>query len=314
MTRIYGRRQLLYLLSSSAMTVAACSFPKRSQQSRGSNSEEGEDQGLHFAVVGDTGRGNRAQYAVARAMARHHQETAFPLVLLTGDNIYEDGEMAKVRKVFEKPYRPLLKQAVQFRAVLGNHDIREGNGNGQVAYPGFNMDGRYYSFRRGLAHFFALDTNENSDWDQQLAWLKSTLANSDAPWKIIYGHHPIYSSGSRHGNSPDLIEKLCPIFQQYAVQLYCCGHDHNYERTHPIQGTTYLISGAGSGTRPVGKSAWTAYSEEILSFASVQVHPDKLLITGLDRQNNVIDQGVIPRAVTGHGPQPINIAALASRG
>ena len=227
-------------------------------------------------------------------MENHYKEAPFPLVLMAGDNIYEDGEIKKLKKVFERPYRKLLSQDVQFRAVLGNHDIRENNGDQQVAYPPFNMEGRYYNFRQGIAEFFALETNKSAPWEAQLTWLETALANSTAPWKIVLGHHPVYSSG-KHGNHPRLQETLCPLFKKYAVQLYCCGHDHHYERTYPIEGTTYLIAGGGSETRSVGSSSWTAYAQKVLSFASVEVSDEALVITGIDANNNVIDQGIIAR-------------------
>ena len=293
MPLFYSRRQFLLLLSSGAI-AASCRNPKNAQTVRPTAREDSNESLLRFVVVGDVGRGNRGQYAVARAMESHHKTAAFPFILLAGDNIYEDGEIKKLRKVFERPYRKLLNQGVQFRAVLGNHDIRENNGDHQVSYPPFNMAGRYYSFRQGEAEFFALDTNKNAAWEEQLAWLDSALASSTATWKIALGHHPVYSSG-KHGNHPRLQETLCPLFKKYAVQLYCCGHDHHYERSHPIDGTTYLIAGGGSETRSVGQSSWTAYAEKVLSFASVEVGKEALVITGIDADSNVIDQGIIAR-------------------
>jgi len=290
---LLSRRRLLLLLSSGAI-AASCNTLKNSQTNQPAASASSDKSLLRFVVVGDVGRGNRGQYAVARAMERHHNASAFPFILLAGDNIYEDGEIRKLRKVFERPYRELLNQGVQFRAVLGNHDIRENNGDQQVSYPPFNMEGRYYNFRQGEAEFFALDTNKNAAWEAQLAWLDAALASSTATWKIAFGHHPVYSSG-KHGNHPRLQETLSPLFKKYAVQLYCCGHDHHYERSHPIDGTTYLIAGGGSETRSVGQSSWTAHAQKVLSFASVEVGDDALVITGLDADNNVIDQGVIAR-------------------
>lgn len=301
MSSLHSRRQFLLLLSCGAVTAACSPIARRSlPNSNATDNAESQidDASLRFVVVGDVGRGNRGQYAVAKAMERHYQAVAFPLVLLMGDNIYEDGEVEKLKRVFERPYRNLLKQDVQFRAVLGNHDIRENDGDQQVVYAPFNMDGRYYRFREGPVEFFALETNKDAAWPEQLAWLEAALAGSDAPWKIVYGHHPIFSSG-KHGNHPRLQETLCPLFKQYGVQLYCCGHDHHYERTHDIDGTTYLIAGGGSETRPVGQSSWTAYAEKVLSFASVEVSDAALVITGFDSQSQVIDQGRIVRVAEG---------------
>jgi acid phosphatase len=243
--------------------------------------------------VADTGTGATGQYAVAGAMSRYHQLNPYDLVVLAGDNIYNNGEIEKIGAVFEQPYQVLLQQGVKFQAVLGNHDIRTANGDPQVRYPGFNMQGRYYTFRRGDVQFFALDTNHNADWKAQLPWLEKELSGSDAPWKIVFGHHQIYSSGQYGLNQP-FIETLTPIFQKYRVQLYINGHDHNYERTQPIKGTTYVVCGAGAGTRPMRRSEWTAHAASQLSFAAYEVYSDRIIISGIGTDNSVFDQGIIP--------------------
>ncbi|MBW4637008.1 MAG: metallophosphoesterase [Gloeocapsa sp. UFS-A4-WI-NPMV-4B04] len=247
---------------------------------------------LRFVSLADTGTGAKSQYAVAKAMTRYQSQNEFNLAILAGDNIYNDGEIEKINAVFERPYQPLLKQGVKFHACLGNHDIRTDNGDPQVSYPGFNMPGRYYTFRRDSIQFFALDTNHNADWKNQLIWLDQELSRSDAPWKIVFGHHQIYSSGNYGLNQP-LNKVLTPIFKKHGVQLYINGHDHNYERTRSINGTTYLICGAGAGVRPVGRSAWTEYSASKLSFAAFDVYSDRIIISGIGTNNRVFDRGII---------------------
>ncbi|MBE9128997.1 MULTISPECIES: metallophosphoesterase [unclassified Coleofasciculus] len=258
-----------------------------------SNSAE-EELLLRFVSVADTGTGATGQYAVARAMAAYHQQNPYDLIILAGDNIYNNGEIEKIDAVFEKPYQALLQQGVKFHACLGNHDIRTANGDPQVRYPGFNMQGRYYTFRREDVQFFALDTNYNADWQNQLPWLEQELSRSDAPWKIVFGHHQIYSSG-HYGVNRAFIQTLTPLFQQYQVSLYINGHDHSYERTQLINGTTYLICGAGAGTRPIGRSEWTAYSAARLSFAAVEVYRNSIVISGIGTDGQVFDQGIIKR-------------------
>ncbi|PSB04288.1 metallophosphoesterase [Merismopedia glauca] len=247
---------------------------------------------LRFVAVADTGMGDKGQYAVANAMTCYHQSHPFDLVLLGGDNIYYNGEIEKINSVFEEPYQALLQQNVKFQAVLGNHDIRTNNGEDELRYAAFNMTGRYYTFSRDRVQFFALDTNDNAPWDEQLKWLEENLAASKATWKIVYGHHPLYSSGV-HGGSDELIKLLSPLFSRYGVQVYICGHDHHYERTNPIKGTTYLICGGGAGTRIVGSSAYTAYSASILSFASFEVYPNRLEIRGIDNKGDLFDEKTI---------------------
>jgi 3',5'-cyclic AMP phosphodiesterase CpdA len=247
---------------------------------------------LRFVSVADTGTGARGQYAVAGAMNTYHKQNPYDLVVLAGDNIYNNGEIEKIGEVFERPYQPLLKQGVKFQACLGNHDIRTANGDLQVKYVGFNMKGRYYTFKRNQVQFFALDTNSNADWKNQLIWLEKELSLSNAPWKVVFGHHPIYSSG-QYGNNPDFIKTFTPLFKKYGVQLYINGHEHNYERTRAIDGTTYLICGAGAGNRPVGRSEWTGYSTSDLSFASYEVYKDRIEISAIATNNRVFDKGII---------------------
>ncbi|MBW4642906.1 MAG: metallophosphoesterase [Goleter apudmare HA4340-LM2] len=248
---------------------------------------------LRFVSVADTGTGDRGQYAVAKAMTAYHQQNPYDLVILAGDNIYNNGEIEKIKAVFERPYKDLLKQGVKFQACLGNHDIRTANGDPQVRYAGFNMQGRrYYTFNSGSVQFFALDTNGNADWKNQLLWLEKELSNSKAAWKVVFGHHPIYASGV-YGSNPNFIKTFTPLFKKYGVQLYINGHEHHYERTRTINGTTYLICGAGAGNRPVGKNEWTEYSTSNLSFATYEVYADKIELQGIGTDYRVFDQGII---------------------
>ncbi|WP_009633960.1 metallophosphoesterase family protein [Synechocystis sp. PCC 7509] len=248
---------------------------------------------FRFVSVADTGTGSKSQYAVAQAMTRYYQQKPYKLVVLAGDNIYNDGEIEKINAVFERPYQELLSQGVKFQACLGNHDIRTANGEPQLKYPGFNMRGRYYTFGQDSAQFFALDTNHNADWKAQLTWLDKELSQSIAPWKIVFGHHQIYSSGHYGLNQP-FVKTLAPIFQKHGVQLYINGHEHHYERTRSINGTTYLTCGAGAGTRPVGASEWTARANSELSFAAIELYSDRLEISGIDTKSIIFDKGVIP--------------------
>jgi hypothetical protein len=267
---------------------------------------------LRWIAVGDVGTGQQSQYKVAQTMSRYHKTHPFTSVLLVGDNIYASGEIAKIQQVFEEPYQDLLQQGVKFYAVLGNHDILSSQGEDQIRYSGFNMQGRYYTFSQGSVQFFALDTNLGHHQTEQLEWLETELARSQADWKIVLGHHPVYASGlhsirqqlvaqfgSLFGQSqpqPVLGDQLLPLFAKYNVQLYINGHEHHYERTRPIAGTTYLTCGIGGAQlRPTGKSSWTAFSSSQFGFAVAEVFADQLVIKGIGVNGQPFDQGVIRR-------------------
>ena len=177
--------------------------------------------------------------------------------------------------------------------MLGNHDIRTGNGDPQVAYAPFGMKGRWYSLRQGPVEFIMLDTKMNARWQQQLPWLRRTLAASTAPWKVVVGHHPIYSSGL-YGDDPAAIARLTPLFRQYGVQLYINGHEHHYERSTVIEGTTYLqVGGGGATLRPVIPSERSARAISRHSFVELTATRGSLELTGWDEEGRRIDSAVL---------------------
>jgi len=77
-------------------------------------------------------------------------------------------------------------------------------------------------------HVYVLNSNM-PDMSQQAAWLDSKLAQSDARWRIVSMHHPIYSSGRERDNS-DKREVLLPVLLKHRVDLVLQGHDHTYAR------------------------------------------------------------------------------------
>jgi len=250
---------------------------------------------LRLLAVADTGSADTRQQAVADQMAAVHRLRPVDLVVLGGDNIYPDGNLARVEASFERPYRQLLAAGVPFHAVLGNHDIRSGNGDPQLAYRPFGMKGRWYSLRRGPVELFMLDTNMNTPWQHQLPWLRKALERSTAPWKVVVGHHPIYSSGF-YGDDPAAIARLTPLFKRYGVQLYINGHEHHYERSRPLEGTTYLIvGGGGAHLRSVVPDAHAARAVSVHSFAELSASDRELEIVGWNAKGEVIDRAVLTR-------------------
>jgi hypothetical protein len=155
---------------------------------------------------------------------------------MLGDNIYGSERPQDFVKKFERPYEGILSQKIPFYAALGNHDDPT-----QRYYKPFNMNGeRFYTFKKGDARFFALDSNY---MDQvQLKWLEQQLSGANDRWKIAYFHHPIYSSGARHGSEVDLRTRVEPLF-------VFAGHEHFYERIVPQKGIYYFTQGGSAKLR-----------------------------------------------------------------
>jgi 3',5'-cyclic AMP phosphodiesterase CpdA len=280
-----NRRRLLQLLAWGGLATPAWLLQRSVWAGVGATTR--------FLAVADTGSGDANQRAVAQQMALVNRQRPVDLVLLGGDNIYPAGDIAMVQATFEKPYRELIAAGVPFHAVLGNHDIRTANGEQQLAYRPFGMKGRFYSLRQGLVEFFCLDTNVNADWARQLPWLSQSLARSSAPWKVVVGHHPVYSSGF-YGNDQAAQRRFAPLFRRYGVALYINGHEHHYERSKPIDGTTYLVVGGGGAyLRPVQPTDQSAKAISRFSFAELEANRDGLTITAWDAQGQRLDRALI---------------------
>jgi 3',5'-cyclic AMP phosphodiesterase CpdA len=249
---------------------------------------------LKFGVLGDFGTGGKEQYQLAEQMARLHTRFPYELVLTVGDNLYGSQGPNDFRKKFEVPYKPLLDGGVKFYASLGNHDSR-----GQRFYQLFHMDGRfYYTFSpRSDIRFFALDSTYLSP--EQIQWIDKALQSSGSDWKIAFFHHPLYSSGERHGSDQRLRKVLEPIFLQHNISVVFAGHDHFYERVIPQKGIAYFVVGSGGKLRDGNidaKSGLTARGFDTdLAFLAVEIVGDELYFNALSRQGHVVDSGVIKR-------------------
>jgi hypothetical protein len=250
---------------------------------------------LHFAVIGDNGTGDKPQYEVGEQMLQWYSRFQFPFVVMMGDNIYGSDRPQDFVKKFETPYKGLIDKGVKFYASLGNHDSRE-----QRYYKLYNMDGKlYYSFKapKEDVRFFAL---ESTYMDQdQLAWIENELKNSGEKWKIVYFHHPLYSSAGTHGSQLKLRAVLEPLFIKYDVSLVLNGHDHTYERIKPQNGILYFVEGSGGQLRKGDlrrNSPLTAFGNDTdRTFVLMEIDGDTLTWNTITGGGALIDSGTFPR-------------------
>ncbi len=248
---------------------------------------------VKFAVLGDTGTGSSSQYAVGKQAAAWHARFPFEFALLTGDNMYGSDDPKDFQRKFEMPYKPLLDAGVKFYASLGNHDDPN-----QRLYKPFNMNGeRYYSFKPANGvRFFALDSNYIDD--KQLQWLEKELAASGSDWKICFFHHPLYSSGDRHGSADLQREQLEPIFLKHGVDVVFSGHEHFYERLKPQKGIAYFTIGNSAKLRKgdILKTDMTAKGwDRGYGFMLMEISDDLLHFQMIGESGQTIDAGSVPR-------------------
>jgi acid phosphatase len=276
---------------------------------------------LHFAIIGDWGRyGRPDQAAVAQQMARACDQAKARFVISVGDNFYEDGAASvddpHWQRSFEQVYSAPSLQ-VPWYVILGNHDYR-GSVEAQLAYarthPRWGMPGRTFQQSHLLpggsaADFFYIDTSpmiaeyvgnphmpevNQQDVPAQLAWLDGALAASKAPWKLVFGHHPIYSAGVGHGSQEDMIRLVLPVLQKHGVQAYLAGHDHDLQ--HLKTGNLHLvISGGGSEHRLVGELPETMFGLPVSGFALASLSRQELQVRYIDDRGALLYTARVPR-------------------
>ncbi|HEY3249955.1 MAG TPA: metallophosphoesterase [Ignavibacteria bacterium] len=206
---------------------------------------------IRFAVIGDYGKAGPNELAVSNLVDSWNVD----FIITVGDNNYEYGGASTIDTnigyyyhEYIYPYLGIYGPGAPFNKFwpsLGNHDWDSLNGLAYYNYFTLPNNERYYDFIKGYVHFFVLDSDPREpdsigSNSIQAGWLQTKLSQSSARFKIIYFHHPPYSSGSTHGNTP----KLQWPFRQWGATCVLSGHEHNYERLY-INSFTYFVNGLG---------------------------------------------------------------------
>jgi hypothetical protein len=203
-----------------------------------------------FVVIGDYGLSGPDEASVAALVAKLKPD----FVVTTGDNNYPlgaadtiDENVGRYFHAFIAPYRGKFGEGAvlnRFFPCLGNHDWDAPNARPYLDYFTLPNNGRYYDVVRGAVHLFAVDSDPNEPdgtdaGSVQGRWFQARLKASSEPWKLVYFHHPPYSSGP-HGSS---IGMRWP-FAEWGASIVFSGHDHTYERLS-VAGFPYIVNGVG---------------------------------------------------------------------
>lgn len=248
-----------------------------------------DSQAIRVLAFGDFGTGSVSQKQTAAAMVDWNKTTRFDFAITLGDNFYPVGMSSPTdlrwKEHWSELYDPL---GIKFYASLGNHDWASSDSPAaEILYsersPSWRMPSPYYTFTGGAVQFFAVDTNEMSD--AQLMWLDGELKKSTAKWKIVYGHHPIYSDGD-HGDGQWLIAKLLPLLKN-RVDVYLVGHDHVMNHIKPESGVHFFVSGGGgAGLYKVKAGPRTLFAQSTNGFLVIEADSDALTLrfVGIDQK------------------------------
>lgn len=253
-------------------------------------------QPLRVIVIGDFGWGGKGQAAVANAIAQVHAAKPLHLGITVGDNFYEHGvRSTSDRKWSERWEAPYSRLGIQFFPTLGNHDYY-GSVQAQLDYRSpsntWRFPARQYRFRTGSAEFFALDTMDPNP--EQMRWFADAFSGSRAHWKVVYGHHPIYSAGRKHGDTPKLEAELLPLIRGHAA-LYVAGHDHDMQHLKPVDGTHFIVSGGGGAKlRKPRPNERTLFADGVFGFTVLELHANHVDLLMYNGKAEVIYQARIP--------------------
>lgn len=204
---------------------------------------------LRFVALGDgraavNGVGPSAYWeGMLEEVAR--VEPAF--ILNTGD-LVKEGES----KVEWDRYLAQLPLWPPMLAVRGNHDK-----GGLFESLGVGV-GPVFGWTAGPVLIAGIDTEvSEAHFARLVDRLDKLLAASDAPWKIVFMHRPVYSRGPHGSDERGFNQLLVPVFERNGVQLVLSGHDHDYERFCPTKGlgadrrcveggVTYVVTGGAA--------------------------------------------------------------------
>lgn len=194
---------------------------------------------------------------------------------------------------------------------------------GQTVYEiPLNPDGSEKPLEQAIAQgivelkdFDQHEAPKNNEDKIQLAWLKASLAQSTAKWKIVYGHHILWSiGGSKYSEGHALRKILMPTLCQYA-DAYIAGHEHDLElltddcslyspNGKPVKPPLPLIiSGAAAKMR--GKHSPFAEQQE-KTYPQYQLLWSKSFTWGfahlsIDNQKDMLDVAFFTTPKTGDG-------------
>lgn len=278
---------------------------------------------LQFIVMGDWGRnGDDHQKQVAEQMGKTAVEIKSQFTISTGDNFYPSGVISEFDPLFRYSFEDIytaFSLQWDWYPVLGNHDYKT-NPDAEVAYSKISrrwkMPARYYAkkfFINGdtsqVVLIAFIDTNplipefysnaeygpnvKTQDSTAQKIWLEKVLSDpsKSIKWKIVVGHHPMYSGGGRTDtyDTKAIRNSLKPMFDKYGVDIYLAGHEHSLQHLKSADSKIqHFISGAASEKTPVHMIPESKMVASEYGFMIFSVSADEVLVQTIDDKGKVI--------------------------
>lgn len=278
----------------------------------------GEDT-FNFIVANDLGRnGYYDQKEIAEEMGTLAENVDIEFVAAAGDVHHFEGVASVNDPLWMTNYELIYSHPelmLDWYPILGNHEYR---GNTQAVLDYGTVSRRWVMPDRYYAKSFEVDDTTSmtvvfvdttplidkyhkeseeqyrdvaaQSIDEQLAWIDSTLMASNDTWKIVIGHHPIYADTEKDDEERiDMQERLDPILRRNGVDMYICGHIHNFQHIRPADSDIdYVVNTSGSLSRDVKPVEGTVFCSSATGFSVVSAAGDKLVLYMLDKDGNVL--------------------------
>lgn len=272
---------------------------------------------INLIVASDLGRnGYYEQKPVAATMGEVADQVGPEAVLALGDTHHYEGVQSVTDPLWMTNYELIYSHPelmVDWHAICGNHEYR-GNTQAVTDYSAISrrweMPAKYYSKvfeddETSLRVVF-IDTTPlidkyrkksdeypdaaGEDMDAQLKWLDKTLADAKEDWIVVAGHHPIYAfTDKSEAERSDMQKRVDTILRKHNVDMYICGHIHNYQHIRKPDSTIdYIVNTSGSKTRTPEKTDGTVFCSNAPGFAVMTADGKTLRYNMLDKEGNII--------------------------
>ncbi len=265
------------------------------------------------AAAGDGADGGPSASSVASLISSLNPN----LFLYLGD-VYEQGSVAE----FYNWYGTQGANFSQLNAItdptIGNHEY--GNSSGGAGYFDYwNNIPSYYSFNAGGWHFISLNSNAAhiavNAGSAEYTWLQQDLAANASACTIVYYHHPLFDIGPEGATTA--MSDIWALMAQYGVSIVLNGHDHDYQRWEPLDGsgnpsptgiTEFVAGMAGHGLQTITGSDsrvvyWNDTVPQAFGVVKLELNPDGAAFYYINTSGMVLDSGTIACAKNGADTQ-----------
>lgn len=275
------------------------------------------DKKFNFYIANDLGRnGYYDQKPIAERMGTMGEEIGPEFVIATGDVHHFEGVRSVNDPLWMTNYELIYSHPelmIDWFPLLGNHEYR-GNTQAVIDYTNvsrrWTMPDRYYTKTfndKGTSiRIVWIDTAPlidkyrtesatypdacKQDLNKQLAWLDSVLTNAKEDWIIVTGHHPIYAHTPKdESERQDMQKRVDPILRKHKVDMYICGHIHNFQHIRmPESKIDYIVNSSGSLARKVEPIEGTQYCSPEPGFSVCSIDKKEFNLRMIDKKGNIL--------------------------